>query len=220
MKQRNSLMYERFETLSSNDRQIPMLKFSFTDFQPQSQLKAEATQKRVEPQTLVMGNPFSKKETEVCRPIQKLYNPTDAQKRSDAQMQNDSQMRSGNSERSEQWKKDATQQAKRPITPDIEGRYEVQKGDSLWGITKRLLESEGQQKATPKQFNEKLKELIDLNKDRYPGLECSGLIKPGMKLAMKKAEFAQQKPGGDKQSTDHGGETYNLYSVEPSKDQV
>lgn len=216
MEQRNSLMYERFETLGNSDRQIPMIKFSFTDIQPQSLSKPEAAQKRTEPTSLMMGNPFSSKDSEVCRPTQRLFNPNDTQKPN------------ANPERAQQWKADASKQAKQPVKPDAQGRYEVQKGDSLWGITKRLLDSEGQKKPTPEQFNNKLKELVELNKDRYPGLDCNpGLVKPGMKLTMKPAEAAQpkvelQKPKAELHDTSNSGdtknsgETYNLSSEVPS----
>lgn len=149
-------------------------------------LKGAGIAKTPEPKAMVMESPYPRESAAICRAPQHLYQPGDHATKAA------SSNRLDNSPRAEAWRKDAAQQAKRPVTPDSDGKYEVHKGDSLWGITKRLMESEGQKKCTPEQFNKKLKELIDLNKDRYPTLECNpGLIKPGMKLKLK-PDMAEQ----------------------------
>lgn len=105
---------------------------------------------------------------------------------------------SGNSDSARAWNKEAKQQKGKEIEVGPDGKYEVKQGDSLWGIAERSLKKEGG-KASQAEVQKRVKELVEANKEQYPGLDCNpNLLKRGSKLivpgqAEKPADKAEPK---------------------------
>ncbi len=81
-----------------------------------------------------------------------------------------------------EWGREAHEQNKKPLDVDDDGKHNVRRGDTMWGIAERSLRRDDHQ-ATDKEIQKRIEEIVQLNKKNYPALECNpDMIRPGYKL--------------------------------------
>jgi hypothetical protein len=91
---------------------------------------------------------------------------------------------------------EASRQQRDKALEHKDGEYTVQRGDSMWTIAERSLKEHGGEKPGAAAIQQRMKEIVDANKDRFPGLDCNNhLLRPDMKLRIPDAHGDATRPG-------------------------
>lgn len=101
---------------------------------------------------------------------------------------------------------EASRQQRGKALDHKDGEYTVQRGDSMWTIAERSLKEHGGEKPGAAAIQQRMKEIVDANKDRFPGLDCNNhLLRPDMKLRIPDAHGDATNPGVAGETPKAGG---------------
>jgi hypothetical protein len=89
----------------------------------------------------------------------------------------------------QKWKQDALKQNSKGLELNKDGSYDVQKGDSVWGLAERMARQASGRKPTANETHKEMTKLLEANKEKYPGLDCNPhMLRAGMKLDVPNAK--------------------------------
>lgn len=94
----------------------------------------------------------------------------------------------------QEWNKHAQELRNKPLKTDKDGNYQVQYGDSLWGIAERSVKERTGKAASPADTYKEMQRIVGMNADKLGSQSNWQMIKPGMQLRVK-AENACEVPG-------------------------
>lgn len=92
-----------------------------------------------------------------------------------------------------EWQGRSQEQRQKPLGVDQEGKYQVQKGDSLWTLGERMARGKDGRKADSKLIERNVKRLLEEN----PELKCNpNLLREGTKLRIPKNDVTSTPESG------------------------